>query len=100
MAADVGMISVATSNMVPLMVPSGARKAIVGKNTIALAVTTFDSFPIVLDIPLSTVTVGNSLLANKRGKRIPVDLATDSEEGPTDDPEKELEVKRRCYQLM
>jgi LDH2 family malate/lactate/ureidoglycolate dehydrogenase len=90
MAADLGMIGIAMSNMAPLMVPLGARKATVGNNPIALAIPTFNSFPIVLDIALSTITVGKLLLASKKGEKIPLDWATDSEGYLTDDPTKAL----------
>ena len=90
MAADQGMIGITMSNMAPLMAAPGGSKPIVGNNPIALAIPTFDSFPVVLDIALSTITVGKLLLARNRGEKIPLDWATDSEGRPTDDPVKAL----------
>jgi LDH2 family malate/lactate/ureidoglycolate dehydrogenase len=90
MAADQGMIGIAMSNMAPLMAVPGASQPVVGNNPIAVAVPTGSSFPIVWDIALSTVTVGKLLLANKKGEKIPLDWATDSEGHPTDDPAKAL----------
>lgn len=87
-AVDQGMIGIAMTNVAPVMVAPGGSKPIVGNNPIALAIPTFGSFPVVLDIALSNVAGGKLLMASKKGEKIPLDLATDSEGRPTDDPMK------------
>jgi len=88
MAADEGMIGVATTNVAPNMAISGASKPIIGNNPIAVAVPTFGAFPVVLDLALSVVAGGKLFLASKKGEKIPLDWALDSDGRPTDDPDK------------
>lgn len=88
MALDEGMIGVAMTNGLPYMVAPGGSKRVVGNNPIAIAVPTFGPFPVVLDISLSVIAGGKLLLASKKGEKIPLDWATDSEGRPTDDPKK------------
>lgn len=87
MASDRGMIGIVMTNVVPNMVAPGGSKPITGNNPLAIAVPTFDAFPFVLDISLSSVSGGKLLLASKKGEKIPLDWATDSDGRPTDDPD-------------
>jgi L-2-hydroxycarboxylate dehydrogenase (NAD+) len=87
MAAEVGMIGIAMTNVVPNVVAPGGSKPVVGNNPLAVAVPTFGEFPFVLDISLSNVAGGKLLLASKKGEKIPFDWATDSQGKPTDDPD-------------
>lgn len=87
MAAEAGMIGIAMTNVVPNVVAPGGRKPVVGNNPLAVAIPTFGRFPFVLDISLSSVAGGKLLLASKKGEKIPLDWATDTEGRPTDDPD-------------
>lgn len=88
MAAEKGLIGVVMTNVVPNVVAPGGSKPITGNNPIAFAVPTPGEFPFVLDISLSNVAGGKLLLASKKGEKIPLDWATDSDGRPTDDPDK------------
>ena len=88
MAAEKGLIGVVMTNVVPNVVAPGGSKPITGNNPIAFAVPTYGEFPFVLDISLSNVAGGKLLLASKKGEKIPLDWATDSDGRPTDDPDK------------
>jgi LDH2 family malate/lactate/ureidoglycolate dehydrogenase len=88
MAADQGMIGLAMTNVVPIVAAPGGSKPVVGNNPMAIAIPTFDVFPFVLDISLSAVAGGKLLLASKKGEKIPLDWATDTDGRPTDDPDK------------
>ena len=87
MAAEAGMIGIAMTNVVPNVVAPGGSKPVVGNNPLAVAIPTFGEFPFVLDISLSNVAGGKLLLASKKGEKIPLDWATDSQGRPTDDPD-------------
>lgn len=88
MAAEQGMIGIAMTNVMPLIVAPGASRPVVGNNPFAVAIPTYGEFPFVLDISLSKVAGGKLTLAIKKNEKIPTDWATDSEGRPTDDPEK------------
>lgn len=88
MAAEQGMVGIAMTNVMPMIVAAGAKRPVVGNNPFAVAVPTYGDFPFVLDISLSKVAGGKITLAMKKNEKIPTDWATDSEGHPTDDPEK------------
>ncbi len=88
LAVEQGMVGLAMTNVVPNIVAPGGSKPITGNNPLAIAVPTFGDFPFVLDISLSNVAGGKLLLASKKGEKIPLDWATDSQGHPTDDPDK------------
>ena len=77
------MIGIAMTNVVPNVVTPGGSKPVVGNNPLAVAIPTFGEFPFVLDILLSNVVGGKLLLASKKGEKIPLDWATDSQGGGT-----------------
>jgi L-2-hydroxycarboxylate dehydrogenase (NAD+) len=87
MATEIGFVGIVMTNVVPNIVAPGGSKPITGNNPIAFAVPTFSDFPFVLDISLSSVAGGKLLLASKKGEKIPLGWATDSEGRPTDDPD-------------
>ncbi len=87
LAAERGMIGIAMTNVVRNVVAPGGSKPVVGNNPLAIVIPTFGEFPFVLDISLSAVAGGKLLLASKKGEKIPLDWATDSEGRPTDDPD-------------
>jgi LDH2 family malate/lactate/ureidoglycolate dehydrogenase len=88
LAAEHSMLGIAMTNVVPNVVAPGGSKPVVGNNPLSIAVPTFGEFPFVLDISLSAVAGGKLLLASKKGEKIPLDWATDSQGRPTDDPDK------------
>lgn len=87
MAAEEGLIGICMTNVVPNIVAPGGSKPITGNNPIAFAVPTYKEFPFVLDISMSSIAGGKLLLASKKGEKIPLDWATDSQGRPTDDPD-------------
>jgi len=88
MAAEDGMIGIATTNVIPNIGMKGNKKPSVGNNPIAMAAPTTGDFPFVLDISLSSVAGGKLLLATKKGEKIPKDWAVTKEGEETDDPKK------------
>lgn len=88
MAASQGMIGVAMTNVLPLVTAPGAARPVVGNNPIAVGIPTYGDFPFCLDMALSKVAGGKLTLAIKKGEKIPMDWATDSDGKPTDDPQK------------
>ena len=91
MAAREGMIGIAMTNVLPLVTAPGAARPVVGNNPIAVGIPTYGEFPFCLDMALSKVAGGKLTLAIKKGEKIPMDWATDSEGKPTDDPQKAFE---------
>ena len=91
MAAARGMIGIAMTNVIPIVVAPGGAEPVVGNNPIAIGFPTFGEFPFVLDISLSAVARGKLLLASKKGEKIPLDWATDRQGRPTDDPDEAFE---------
>ena len=91
LAVEHSMLGIAMTNVVPNVVAPGGSKPVVGNNPISIAVPTFGEFPFVLDISLSAVAGGKLLLASKKGEKIPLDWATDSQGRPTDEPDKAFE---------
>ena len=87
MATDAGLVGIAMTNVTPNLVVPGGSKPITGNNPIAVGVPTAEPFPFMLDISMSSVAGGKLLLASKRGEKIPLDWATDSQGRFTDDPE-------------
>jgi LDH2 family malate/lactate/ureidoglycolate dehydrogenase len=85
MAADLGMVGIAMTNVAPNMVMPGAGRPITGNNPLAIAIPTFAEFPFVLDISLSAVAGGKLLVAARKGESIPLGWATDKQGRPTTD---------------
>lgn len=88
MAAENGLIGIATTNVIPNIGMKGNKMPSVGNNPIAMAAPTTGEFPFVLDISLSSVAGGKLLLAAKKGEKIPTDWAVTKEGEETDDPQR------------
>ncbi len=87
MAAQAGLIGVATTNTVAAsVVPTAAREAKFGTNPIAFAAPSSGARPFLLDMATSTVALGKLMAASYRGKPIPEGWALDPEGRPTTDP--------------
>lgn len=85
-AADAGMVSLATTNVIPNIGMPGNKKSVTGNNPIAMAAPIGREYPFSLDISMSAVAGGKLLLAQKKGEKIPKTWAIDSDGNPTDDP--------------
>jgi L-2-hydroxycarboxylate dehydrogenase (NAD+) len=86
LAVEHGYIGIAMTNVNPNVVAPGGSQPVVGNNPLAVAIPTYGQFPFVLDLALSSVAGGKLLLASKKGEKIPLDWATDTQGRPTDDP--------------
>jgi LDH2 family malate/lactate/ureidoglycolate dehydrogenase len=86
MAAEKGMIGMATTNVKPNIGMPGAKKPVTGNNPLALAAPLPGPFPFSLDISMSAVAGGKLLLAQKKGEKIPTTWALDPDGNETDDP--------------
>lgn len=91
MAAEAGMIGIAMTNVIPLIVAPGASKPVTGNNPYSIAIPSYGDFPFCLDLSHSVVAGGKLTLAIKKGEKIPTDWATDKDGRPTDDPKKAFE---------
>jgi LDH2 family malate/lactate/ureidoglycolate dehydrogenase len=87
LASDRDRIGIAMTNVAPNVVAPGGSRPVIGNNPVAIAASTGGEFPFVIDVSMSSVSGGKLLLASKKGERIPLDWATDSDGRPTDDPD-------------
>lgn len=85
-ATEAGMVALAMTNVIPNLVVPGGTKPVTGNNPLAFGAPTGLEFPMILDISMSAVAGGKLLLAQKKGTKIPLGWATDSDGRPTDDP--------------
>lgn len=81
------MIGIALTNASANMAPWGGCDPYFGTNPICIAVPAGKERPVIYDGATSVVAIGKIALAAKKGERIPLDWALDSEGNPTDDPE-------------
>ncbi|MEG1720065.1 MAG: Ldh family oxidoreductase [Pseudoflavonifractor sp.] len=88
MAVDAGMVGFSATNVKPLITAPGASGNVVGNNPFAVGIPTYNEFPFMLDMALSVVAGGKLKMAIKKGEKIPLGWATDTEGNPTDDPQK------------
>jgi len=91
LVAQQDMIGIAFTNAEPAMVPWGAKKPYFGTNPIAMVCPTGLEFPIVIDLATSVTARGKIIAAAKKGEKIPLGWALDSEGNPTDDAQKALD---------
>lgn len=84
--ADEGCLGFVTTNGPPVMVPFGGSRAAICNNPLAWAIPTRRAPRIVLDMACSAAARGRIRLAQREGRRIPTDWATDTDGTPTDDP--------------
>ena len=86
MAAEKGMLGIATTNVRPNIGMPGGKAPVTGNNPLALAAPIGQPYPFSLDISMSAVSGGKILLAQKKGEKIPTTWAIDKDGNPTDDP--------------
>ena len=87
LASKAEMIGLAITNTFPIMAPLGGREKVIGNNPFAISVPRSRDFPITYDVATSTVAYGKIMVAQREGKKIPLDWALDSEGTPTDNPD-------------
>ncbi|MGB9793056.1 MAG: Ldh family oxidoreductase [Thermacetogeniaceae bacterium] len=80
------MIGISLTNASANMAPWGGRDPYFGTNPICIAVPAGRERPVIYDGATSVVAIGKIALAAKKGERIPLEWALDSEGNPTDDP--------------
>jgi LDH2 family malate/lactate/ureidoglycolate dehydrogenase len=90
-ALDSGMMSLVFTNSSPALPVWGGRSKLMGVSPIACGAPGGKLPPFILDMAPSIAARGKIYKAKRRGEKIPLDWALDSEGKPTDDPEKALE---------
>lgn len=92
MAAESGLIGLATTSAPATMAPWGATERFFGTNPLSYAIPTPEGEDdIVFDMATSQVARGKIILAAKDGRKIPLGWAIDPEGRPTEDAEAALE---------
>lgn len=86
MAAEEGMIGITCTNASPLVAPFGGRSRMLGTNPVAITVPTGKYPSICLDMASTLVARGKLEIALRKGEKIPLTWAADSDGRPTDDP--------------
>jgi (2R)-3-sulfolactate dehydrogenase (NADP+) len=84
--ADQGLIALIVSNTPSAMAFPGGARAMMGTNPLAFAAPLPGRAPLVIDLALSLVARSKIVAAQKVGKAIPTEWATDSQGTPTSDP--------------
>jgi (2R)-3-sulfolactate dehydrogenase (NADP+) len=90
--AQQGLLALIFGNTPKAMAFWGGRKAMLGTNPLAFASPWFnatgklDAAPLVIDLALSVAARGKIVAAQKAGRAIPSDWATDADGQPTTDP--------------
>jgi (2R)-3-sulfolactate dehydrogenase (NADP+) len=84
--ADLGLVALVVSNTPAAMAFAGGTKPMMGTNPLAFAAPLPGRPPLVIDLALSLVARAKIVAAQKAGKSIPADWATDAEGRPTTDP--------------
>ncbi|XP_014680662.1 PREDICTED: uncharacterized oxidoreductase YjmC-like [Priapulus caudatus] len=92
-ASDQGFLGMAFTDTSPLVVPTRARKPVLGTNPITLAAPAAEGDSFVLDMATSTCAVGKIELQHRKGLPIPNGWGVDSEGKEVNDPEKVLGSK-------
>lgn len=88
MAAQQGLIGVASVASIPSTAPFGAKTIGVSNNPIAFSLPTTSYKPVVFDMATSVVARGKLRLAQENGQPIPEGWAIDEDGNPTTDPAK------------
>ena len=86
MALEEDMIGISMTNSQPLVAPTYGRTAMLGTNPIAIAAPSNEKRPYVLDMATSAVAYGKIQVYEKKGEKIPIGWAIDSEGKVTNDP--------------
>ncbi|KAI0872621.1 Malate/L-lactate dehydrogenase [Hypoxylon argillaceum] len=89
-AIDAGMMSLVFTNSSPALPPFGGKEKLLGVSPIACGAPGGKEKPFILDMAPSVAARGKIYKAKRRGEKIPLDWALDSEGRPTDDPEAAL----------
>ncbi|RWA13910.1 hypothetical protein EKO27_g1171 [Xylaria grammica] len=90
MAIDADMMSLVFTNSSPALPPFGGKEKLLGVSPIACGAPGGKGKPFILDMAPSVAARGKIYKAKRRGEKIPLDWALDSEGRPTDDPEAAL----------
>ncbi|KAI0456367.1 Malate/L-lactate dehydrogenase [Xylaria acuta] len=89
-AIDAGMMSLVFTNSSPALPPFGGKGKRLGVSPIACGAPGGKEKPFILDMAPSVAARGKIYKAKRRGEKIPLDWALDSEGRPTDDPDAAL----------
>ena len=84
--ANAGLVALVVSNTPSAMALPGGTKPMIGTNPLAFAAPINGRAPLVIDLALSLVARAKIVAAQKAGKPIPADWATDAAGKPTTDP--------------
>ena len=90
LAADDGMILLATTNGEPAMSPAGGHQPFFGTNPIAASFPTGKGFHVKIDMATSIVARGNIIAAARKGESIPEGWALDPQGNATTDAQQAL----------
>ena len=90
MAVDRDMMGICTTNGPSIMAPWGGVTETLANNPICVAVPSGNTYPVLLDMAVSTVARNKIRVAAARGEKIPLDWALTREGQPTDDPQEAL----------
>jgi LDH2 family malate/lactate/ureidoglycolate dehydrogenase len=90
-AINAGMMSLVFTNSSPALPVFGGKEKIMGVSPLACGAPAGKTKPFILDMAPSIAARGKIYKAKRRGEKIPMDWALDSEGRPTDDPEKALD---------
>ncbi len=87
LAAQAGLVCMATTTSVPNLAPFGSRTRLFGNNPIAFAFPRRDDRPIIFDAALTPVALGKVLRAKAEGTQLPLEWGfADRDGNPTTDP--------------
>ncbi|KAI1334243.1 Malate/L-lactate dehydrogenase [Xylariaceae sp. FL0016] len=89
-AIDAGMMSLVFTNSSPALPVYGGKSKLLGVSPIACGAPGGKEKPFILDMAPSVAARGKIYKAKRRGEKIPLDWALDSEGRPTDDPDAAL----------
>jgi (2R)-3-sulfolactate dehydrogenase (NADP+) len=81
-----GLVALVVSNTPAAMALPGGTRPMMGTNPLAFAAPLSGRAPLVIDLALSLVARAKVVAAQKAGKSIPADWATDAAGNPTTDP--------------
>jgi L-2-hydroxycarboxylate dehydrogenase (NAD+) len=90
MAADRGLIGIATGNVPGLMAPTGGRHPMIGNNPLAIAFPSLDRPPILWDSAMSRSSWGALVVAAQNGHQLPEGAFLSAEGMATRDPDEVL----------
>ena len=90
MAIKHDMIGMSSTNAASIMAPWGGVTETLGNNPICYAIPSGNSYPIMLDMAISTAARNKIRVAAAKGESIPLGWGLDREGRPTEDPEKAL----------